>query len=218
MSRYKYERVPVIGPVQSWLRERRAERAARRWRREGSQGTPPHLIKRQAVLKYAERFDCELLVETGTFMGDMVEAMRPHFERVYTVELSDELYRLAVARFRDCENVELIHGDSGKELPKLLPKLQGRTLFWLDGHFSAGATAKGEKETPISEELDSLLPRLATGDVLLIDDARLFGVDPDYPSLDTVRSWIVARAPQATMTIEDDIIRVVDQSSLSAAA
>ena len=55
------------------------------------------------------------------------------------------------------KNVELLHGDSGTELGNVMNKINQPALFWLDGHYSAGVTAKGDKDTPIYEELVCIL-------------------------------------------------------------
>ena len=57
-------------------------------------------------------------------------------------------------------------------------KLEEPTLFWLDGHYSGGVTARGSKETPILDEVDKILSTKESRHVLIVDDARCFGTDP----------------------------------------
>lgn len=198
----------MINKLRTWLRSQRKLRELSRWERDGRPAPPPHLVKQQVVREHAQRFGCSVLVETGTYFGDMVAAMQDDFERIHTIELSDEYFAKAQTRFAGCANVNLIHGDSGIELGKLLDELDSeqRTLFWLDGHWSAGDTAKGDKETPIAEELLYVLPRVERGDVILIDDARLFGVDTDYPPIDVVRDCVEDHG--LAFAVEDDLIRI----------
>lgn len=208
----------IIDRVRKWLRRQRHERQCRRWERSGRVGPPPHLVKQRVVRQIAEAQGCRVLVETGTFIGDMVEAMRKRFDHVYTIELSDSLYERAVERFEGCANVTLVHGDSGVELPRITQQLPaGDCLFWLDGHWSGGPTAKGPTDTPVADELSVALPRVAQGDVVLIDDAREFGVDPAYPTIEALRDRIAAEAPGATLEIDCDII-IIKQIAASAAA
>ena len=43
-----------------------------------------------------------------------------------------------------------------RRVPELVRQLDGPALFWLDGHYSGGDTAKGELDTPVSAELESI--------------------------------------------------------------
>ncbi len=71
--------------------------------------------------------------------------MKDAFKDVYSVEIGDDLYNAAKQKFRNSKNVHLFHGDSGKVLAELLYRIDQPALFWLDGHYSAGITAKGSK-------------------------------------------------------------------------
>ena len=96
-------------------------------------------------------------METGTYYGDMIAAMMPQFDAIYSIELSDELYDRARRRFRGSDKVTLIHGDSAVELAAIVRGLDRPALFWLDGHYSGGETAKGATETPVLAELEQIL-------------------------------------------------------------
>ncbi|MEN0111344.1 MAG: hypothetical protein AAF805_11540 [Planctomycetota bacterium] len=206
----------VIDRVRKWLRRQRHERQCRRWELSGRVGSPPHLVKQKVVRQIADAHGSRVLVETGTCMGDMVEAMRGRFDHVYTIELSDSLYERASERFAACPNVTLVHGDSGVELARVADRLPaGDTLFWLDGHWSGGPTARGETDTPVADELSVTLERVVQGDVVLIDDARLFGSDPDYPTIESLRDRVSAEAPGATLAIDRDVI-VIQQPRAAA--
>lgn len=167
---------------------------------------PPHAYKVATVLGYARRFEVPALIETGTYHGDMVEAVRPYFERVWSIELGDELHAAAARRFSAWPSVTIIHGDSGVVLRDLAAEVSGPCLFWLDGHFSAGVTARGDVDTPIVAELDSVLGRSGWNDVVLIDDARLFG-QGDYPSLSWIQQRVADARPGWRFQVRDDIIR-----------
>ena len=162
------------------------------WQKGGMSGPPPHIVKQRVLAEYAQRFDLRILVETGTYYGDMVAAMRSHFDRIYSVELSEKLHRLCAKRFKNDPHVKLYLGDSGIVLKKIVNELNQPALFWLDGHYSAGNTAKGEKETPIFEELDTILRAKIRNHIIIVDDARCFGVDPGYPTLADLASLVNA--------------------------
>lgn len=190
----------------------RARRELYQWVRAGRPAPPPHVIKQMTLRAYARRFGLTVLVESGTFLGDMVAAMLGEFDRIYSIELGDELYERAVQRFRGRDDVELVHGDSATELGSLLSRLRQPALFWLDGHYSEGITARGPKDTPILDELDHILGDRERRHVVLVDDARVFGVDSAYPSIEELSRFVRERRPQADISIKDDSIRITEAS------
>ena len=178
------------------------------WERGGRPNPPPHPIKQRVLRDFAQNYGLRVFVETGTYYGDMVAAMRPQFVRLYSIELSADLHAKTVRRFKGCTNVELIQGDSGVELGKLLPRLTEPTLFWLDGHYSAGETAKGSKDTPILEELRHILCSENQGHVIVIDDARLFGADAGYPTISELTAFVKSLRPDVDVAVACDAIRI----------
>ena len=144
---------PLYRSIRNWFREKRQARRLVRWVNAGKPVPPPHIVKQMALKESLGAYGVRILVETGTLRGDMVEAMRRHVDQVFSIELSETLAKRAVERFRTVSNVEIILGDSGQELGKLVPRLSGPALFWLDGHYSGGITAHGEEATPIFAEL-----------------------------------------------------------------
>jgi hypothetical protein len=194
--------------VQTWLEGVRSRREYEAWQKSGGEGPSPHLVKQRTIREYARRYGCTVLVETGTFRGQMIQAMRGAFERIISIELSPALFKAARRRFRSRPNVELQHGDSMVALPPIVKRLNSPALFWLDGHYSAGDTARGVKDTPIYEELTSILNAGEVGHVVLIDDARCFVGKNDYPALDELRAIVAQQRPDLEMVVRDDIIRI----------
>jgi len=179
------------------------------WTLKGKPSPPPHVIKQEAILGYADKFNINVFVETGTLYGDMIEAMRKRFDRLYSIELSKEFYLKAKDRFKNYPKIEIINGDSAKELKNLLPRLGNeRALFWLDSHYSGGNTAKGEKDTPIIEELNHIFGSSEFKHVLVIDDARLFGVDPAYPTIEELKKYVFSKNNKLSFEVKDDTIRI----------
>jgi hypothetical protein len=170
----------------------------------------PHLVKRRTILEYGARYSLRCLVETGTFTGDMLAAMMPFFDRLVSIELSDQLYRWAQTRFRHQRKVQLHRGDSTKILPLILSELREPALFWLDAHYSGGMTARGTLESPIIDELDAVLNHPLNGHVVLVDDARLFVGRHGYPTLDAVRRVVAARKPMLSVETALDILRIAE--------
>jgi hypothetical protein len=196
-------------PLRNWRNLTRQKNELIRWEKDGRPAPPPHLIKQQTLRNIAEKFELEVLVETGTYYGDMVEAMKTHFSQIYSIELSEELYEKAKKRFDGAENVTIIHGDSGVELGKLTGIIKKPALFWLDGHYSAGVTVRGDKDTPIFEELTHIFNANLRKYVIIIDDARCFGNNPAYPSIEELNDFIKTNRPDAEIEVKDDSIRII---------
>jgi hypothetical protein len=182
-------------------------RVAWQWRMRGRPLPPPHVVKQLAILAYQRARHFGTFVETGTFTGEMVEAMRPHFHRIVSIEMAPEIHRQAVRRFAGDSRVELLLGDSAAVLPRLLEQIRQPALFWLDGHFMGEHTARGDEDSPVRIELRALLSHPVRGHVVLIDDARLFTGMAGYPTIQELRAWIARERPSSSLHVEDDIIR-----------
>ena len=126
---------------------------------------------------------CQYFVETGTFKGDTTEIARNMFEKVYTIEVKENLYAQARNRFKPYHNVTCYLGDSSLLLGDICKTLDKPTCFWLDGHYSAGNTGMGTKGVPLYEELDLIMANCKVPCVILIDDCRLFGTSVTKKSL-----------------------------------
>ena len=185
-------------------------RAVAKWEAAGCPAPPPHAIKQKNIRDYRERFGLDVLVETGTFKGDMIQAMRGDFRKLYSIELADHFHEAAVERFKSDPSIEILHGDSGQVMSELVPKLDGPALFWLDGHYSAGNTARGDKDTPVMEELGHIFARQDLRCVILIDDARCFEGKSEqvYPSMDEVRAFVAGHRPDWKVEVDTDCIRI----------
>lgn len=199
---------PLYSPLRNCVVRRRQKAEIAEWERKGKPIPPPHIVKQKVLREYAKIYGIRVLVETGTYFGDMVEAMKVDFDRIYSIELDKDLYEKALMRFKGIDNIELVHGDSGTELERIMDKINQATLFWLDGHYSAGVTSRGEKDTPIFEELRHILNATDRGHVIIIDDARLFGTDPAYPSIEDLSKFIKSKRANLDIAVQDDSIRI----------
>ncbi len=188
-------------------RKRRERRELTAWENAGRPAPPPHIVKQRTITRYRERFGYGVLVETGTYLGDMVEAQRANFDRIYSVELSEELYRKAARRFSRNAHVTIIQGDSSHAIPSLVQELNRPAIFWLDGHYSGGETAMGDKISPVLTEIQAILHRPGAGHVLLIDDARLFVEGTGYPTVAEVTKQVEYLAPHYRFNVSDDCLQ-----------
>lgn len=177
------------------------------WKLRGRPVPPPHVVKQRAVRHYQERFGLNVFVETGTYLGEMVEAVRPYFREVYSIELGEELYARAREMFAAHRHVHLLQGDSGEVLPQVLQQVSEPCLFWLDGHFSGGDTAQGAEDYPILKELEQIGRHEVKNHVILIDDARLFVGSQTAPAKEQVFEGLKKICPAYTIEEKDDIIR-----------
>ncbi|MFB3902808.1 MAG: hypothetical protein ACE15E_05090 [Acidobacteriota bacterium] len=178
------------------------------WERGARPLPPPYVVKRAILLKYARQYRLRIFVETGTYEGHTVEAMRRYFDRVFSIELSELYFRRAKSRFANFHHISLLNGDSGFLLATVLKEIRRAALFWLDGHYSGGDTARGELDCPALNELILIL-RSPFRHVVLIDDARCFGRDPAYPSLEQIKTVLSQSGRSADFTVADDIMRIV---------
>ncbi|MBN1832757.1 MAG: glycosyltransferase [Deltaproteobacteria bacterium] len=178
------------------------------WEAQGRPVPPPDLVKQEIVRSYAQRFSPRILIETGTYLGAMVYAMKDSFKEIYSIELDHELAQRAKELFSPCDHIHIIEGDSGHCLSALLSSIEKPCLFWLDGHYSGGITAKGEWETPIMQELKCIFDHPVRNHIILIDDARCFTGEQDYPSLEKLKSTVLQRDPDLNVELKDDIIRI----------
>jgi hypothetical protein len=184
----------------------------KKWKSNGQKVPPPHIIKQETIKEYAKMFNAVILVETGTYLGDMVAALKNNFKLIYSIELSNELWRNASKRFRKFKHIKIIEGDSGQVLINIIPFLDQRTIFWLDGHYSGGTTARGNKICPIYAELGAILNSNQNKNVILIDDARLFNGIDDYPKYEELIQFIKNYNVKFDIEKMHDIIRIVLKS------
>ena len=159
-------------------------------------------------------------VETGTYLGSTARKLARIFPDVVTIELSAELHARAVEALKDLPNVTAVAGHSVDRLGELADGVP--TLYFLDGHWSAGATSGESDECPVLREL-AVIGAGHPDDCLVIDDARMFAsappppLDPrQWPPLVEVLDAIRALRPQHIVTVVDDQVIAVPESARQA--
>lgn len=181
--------------IRELLRQTDQRFMERMWRRLGCPVPPPAPVKRRMLAALIDALRAEVFVETGTYLGDTVAALQDHVRTIHSIELGEKLFRDAQRRFSGCDNVCLWHGDSGDVLPEVLSQIEGRCVFWLDGHYSAGITAKGIEDTPILRELTHIFSADLPPYIVAIDDARCFNGTGGYPCLQSLVTLVSTEKP-----------------------
>ena len=169
-----------------------------------------HLAKQHLIYQSIKNFNKHKpisLIESGTFLGEMVSAQRLFFNKIVSIELSKKLASAAQNHFKQHKHIQIIQGDSAQVLPLILKDFQNhQVVFWLDGHYSGAQTAKGAKTSPIMEELNAIASILPKNYKILIDDMRLFHHDPDYPKYEDLILQINALFPSNQIKIIKDVM------------
>ena len=114
----------------------------------------------------------QTLIETGTCQGSMIVACQPHFNQIYSAELSESYYRHSLKRVGHFLNVHLYWGDSRDMLPKMILDAPDEPLlFWLDAHPSGigGCGPTADAGNPLAEEIQ-LINRDRPDSLVVVDD------------------------------------------------
>jgi len=207
--KYFLERTTPFGTLARFQRKRQLEKKMRQWKKKGSPLPMPNLGKQHVVIDYIQRFSPAVFIETGTYKGKMVYAVMPYIKEIYSIELDKTHYMKAQRRFAGYPDIHILQGQSGQVLPEILKDIDKPCLFWLDAHYSGGSTAKAQINTPLMQELDSILnSKKADEHIILIDDACLFVSENDYPTIEEIKNFVLSTCPDWTFNIKDDIIRI----------
>jgi hypothetical protein len=148
-----------------------------------------------------EPFRCETkkFIETGSYIGLGIDlALQSGFEEIYSIELTEHYYNSCQEKFKGDDRIHLILGDSYFELEKLLNRFPEEPFtYWLDGHYSGGDTGIGIKESPLLKELEVILARKVPGELIYVDDMRLYRDFDQELNISNIMRTINCGAPYA---------------------
>jgi hypothetical protein len=176
------------------------------WILRGRPSRSPHLLKQKVVREYGERFGLRILVETGTYYGEMVAAMKRRFERIYSIEFVPALAERAVRKFARDKQIRIFDGDSRVVMPEVLGLLAGPALFWLDAGYY-GWIGIRSNEQRLSAELEMILSH-PYRHIILLDDARGLTGRDGIPSVADVKQYVESTFPERIVEVKYDIMRV----------
>jgi hypothetical protein len=167
----------------------------------------PHLLKERAVREYGAKYGLRILIESGTYYGEMVAAMKRHFEKVYSIEYDPILAREATRKFERDSRIRIIEGDSARVLPELLKSIAQPALFWLDAGYWGWENLQRDPQR-LSIEVESILTHPVKGHVILMDDARCLNGENGALTLAEFESRLLDRFPARAVEVKHDIVRI----------
>lgn len=172
----------------------------------GEYPLPPQSVKLAVIRHNIPDPHPRVFVETGTYYGDTVAAIKDMYSKVISIEVDAALHKMACKRFADDRNVHIELGDCAKKLPEALATLGEAAVFWLDGHYSGGVTGKGEIEDPILISLNQIAAHPVRGHVIFVDDARTFDGREGRPDISEVFNCIKKIDNRYIIRVQSDII------------
>lgn len=132
----------------------------------------------ERFLELADRYNCELAIETGTALGGTARFLYENFKKVCTIEINEDFQNDAIKHVGSYdengiipEKIDFILGDSGKEINNYLKYINdigynGNIIYFLDSHWLSYC--------PLIDELDAIIKyRKGKGDVIVIHDFKV---------------------------------------------
>jgi hypothetical protein len=177
------------------------------WILRGKPLRSPHLLKQRTVQEYGEKFGLRILVETGTYYGEMVSAMHSRFDVIYSIEQDPDLAARATREFSKYPHIRIIRGDSQAALADLLKSLDKPALFWLDAGYYGWSGMQGDKQR-LGVELDAILRHGINGHVILMDDAHGLNGKNGALTIEEVTRQIEMDFPNRKVEVAFDILRI----------
>lgn len=129
-----------------------------------------------------QKYGLRVFVESGLAQGTTALWAESRFDTVISIEIDGN----SISAFKEKNpksKVIIIEGDSAIAMIEIAHSLSQPALFWLDGHT--------DDYTPVLAEL-AAINFSALPNVVMIDDWRMFGTCPMWPSKEKVMDFATA--------------------------
>jgi hypothetical protein len=167
-------------------------------------------IPKDLIAELSRAFGVTYFVETGTHHGWSALWASGHFEKVWTVELDEALFRRASRRLANRANVEQHLGPSVGMLRSVVPLLDRPAFFWLDAHWSGEDTGGEAYPCPLQDEIEEINAS-PLEHIIAVDDVRFcLNAKPPFgrgrwPEIGTLAELLRARHSDSYLAIHYDI-------------
>jgi len=167
------------------------------------------------ALKKTGKF--KILVETGTAAGDSALAAGDLFDTVITLEADPALAEAAHERLSGRKGILPLAGDSRELLPRLLPRLAGPAVFWLDAHACGPGSYGCEDSSPLLEEIAAIVDAPQPHVILIGEAGKLAGPTPQetahWPAQSAVLAALGADLERDVARVEDVLVAIPRSSA-----
>lgn len=138
-------------------------------------------VNKEVLRKYKK----SILIETGTYMGmttkNAIEEIG--YDKVYTIELQDYLYKISCNNLVHLINenkVVAVKGNSNEKLREILSEINEPVTILLDAHIDGGnyvpgVTPDNVNWCPLYDELEIIKNHHIKNHTILVDDVRIIG-------------------------------------------
>ena len=144
-------------------------------------------IPRALALSLKDKHGLVRFVETGTLVGHTSLWASDHFTTAVTVDIEQK------ADFSGKSNIFAFSMDSAYFLET--SSYDGPTLYWLDAHTN--------ESCPVLREIAAINENHVGVHVILVDDARLFGDLPAWPSKNEVLAALADGGRRTVHEVDD---------------
>ena len=156
------------------------------------------------LLQYKNNY----FIETGTYKGETIDIIYKEniYNYIYSIELSEIFYNNCVEKFKNHNNVNIIHGNSKYDLINIIKNINEPITFWLDGHWS-GVENVGcdiDDKCPILFELDQIKNHSINTHTIIVDDMRLMDLNHFNVSKDQIVNKILTINPNYNIKYYND--------------
>lgn len=163
-----------------------------------------HYIKLLKHLKVDPK-KIPICVETGTHRGWGTKVWASFFNKVFTIELSEELFKFCLNTY-DLANVKFLQGSSCEVLQNIINDTTDPYFLFLDAHGSGGDTtydkSVGRYGSPVIQEIEAVEKNLPQ--FIVVDDLSDFLEISSYPNPEKIKEAVLKIGNYSSFTYERD--------------